>query len=179
MKSSARWLLGLAVVGLAFGGYQSYQARQTIAPMSAQQQLRTAPDFDLPIYQGGRNIRLSALKGQVVLVNFYETICPHCQHEMGAFNRVYRELKPKGLEIVGISLDQSGLLDGARQVSAIAREHRVLFPLVIGNDEVAERYGGIDAVPMSFLVNREGRVVRTFRGAVDDKTLKEAIAPLL
>lgn len=179
MKPSKRWLYGLSIVGLAFAGFAGYQGYQATTSMSAQEQTRLAPDFDLPIYQGGRNIRLSSLKGQVVLVNFYETVCPHCQHEMGDFNRVYRELKPQGFEIVGISLDQEGLMDGARQVSAIARQYKVLYPLVIGNDEVAERYGGIDAVPMSFLVDRDGRVVRTFRGTVDAKTLKEAIAPLL
>lgn len=176
MKPSVRWILGLSLVGLGFVGYAGVQAANT---MIERQSVRQAPDFTLPYFQGGQSIHLSALKGKVVLVNFYETSCPHCQHEMGVFNRVYRELKPWGLEIIGISLDQDGLLDGARQVSAVAKQYQVSYPLVIGNDEVADRYGGIDSVPMSFLVDREGRLVRTFPGAIDSATLKQAIAPLL
>lgn len=176
MKPSLRWILGISMAGLAFAGYQAVQATGT---SSAQQAVRTAPDFTLPFYQGGGSLRLSALKGKVVLLNFYETSCPHCQHEMGEFNRVYRELKPRGLEIVGISLDQEGLLDGARQVSTVARQFKITYPLVIGSDEVGDRYGGIDSVPMSFLVDRKGRLVRTFPGAVDGPTLKQAVAPFL
>lgn len=176
MKSSTRWIIGLSIVGLAFAGFQGVQATSA---SNTPQSVKLAPDFTLPEYRGKGDIRLSALKGKVVLVNFYETVCPHCQDEMGAFNSVYRDLRSKGFVIVGISLDQDGLMDGAQQVSAIARQYQVRFPLVIGNDEVAERYGGIDSVPMSFLVDRQGRLVRTFPGAVDAKTLKEAIAPLL
>lgn len=176
MRSSTRWILGLSLVGLVFVGYQGVQSTGTQA---AQPAVKPAPDFVLPEYRGQGNLRLSDLKGKVVLVNFYETVCPYCQRELADFNRVYGELKPKGLEIVGISLDQDGLLDGSRQVAALASRHQVRFPLLIGNDEVADRYGGIDSVPMSFLVDRQGRLVRTFPGAVDARALKEAIAPLL
>lgn len=172
MKPSHRWILGLSIASLAVAGYRGMQA------FSAHT-LRPAPDFTLPVYTGGRSVRLSALKGKVVLVNFYETSCPHCQHEMGDFDRVYRELNGKGFEIVGISLDQDGLLDGARQVSEVARRYRISYPLVIGNDEVGDRYGGIDSVPMSFLVDRQGRLARTFPGAVDARALEQAVAPLL
>lgn len=176
MKASARWVLGLSIVGLAFVGYQGITRPEG---SKVQASARMAPDFSLPHYMDGRSIRLSALKGKVVLVNFYETGCSHCQQEMGDFSRVYRELKPQGVEIVGISLDQDGLMDGSRQVSAVARQYKVTYPLVIGNDTVGDLYGGIDSVPMSFLVDREGRLVRSFPGAIDGAALKKAIAPLL
>lgn len=184
MKPSVRWILSLTIVGTALMGYKALEmSRAMLSPVKQAHEQpippKLAPDFSLPNYQGGGNVRLSDLKGKVVLVNFYETSCPHCQHEMGDFNRVYRELKPRGFEIVGISLDQDGLLDGAQQVSTIAHRFKVTYPLLIGNEMVADRYGGINSVPMSFLVDRQGRLIRSFSGAVEAERLKQAIVPLL
>ncbi len=112
-----------------------------------------APDFTLKTIDG-KEIRLSDLKGKVVLINFWATWCPPCQREMPLFERVYRKYKDRGFEILAISTDAE-----VSKVKEFIKEYKLSFPVLMDNGEVSSLYG-VQGLPTSFLIDREGKIVK-------------------
>lgn len=133
-----------------------------------------APDFELPDLSG-KNVRLSELAGKVVILNFWATWCGPCRQEVPDFVRLQSKYRDQGLTIVGLSLDA----DGARAVRPFAEEYDVNYTMLLANDETADRFGGILGIPTTFVLDRQGKVVKKFIGKMDLKTFEEAIQPLL
>lgn len=180
MKAATRRLVEVvALLGVIGGlGYQSYQdhARQAKSwEVAGPVTPRMAAAFSLPDYLGRERIRLSSYRGKVLLLNFYEASCQHCREEIPDLNILYRRLKPQGFEIIGISLHR----DDRKSVVRLAEQLKVSYALALGNEEVVKRYGGIEGAPTSFLIDRQGRIVRVFPGSVDRMTLWKAVQPLL
>lgn len=179
MKNNVKWLIGAAVVvvaGVMFlgsepttgdGGGERIQAGTARGA--------TAPGFSLPEYQSGKTVNLADYQDKVVLVNFWATWCPPCRQEIPDFLQVRNDLAPQGFEILGISLDAGGAAD----VAPFAKEYGITYPVLIGNQAVTEQYGGIRGIPASFLVDRQGKIVQTWTGAIDRQTLEDAVKPLL
>jgi cytochrome c biogenesis protein CcmG/thiol:disulfide interchange protein DsbE len=134
-----------------------------------------APDFSLPKARGEGAIALSEYRGNVVLVNFWATWCPPCREEIPAFIQVRDKLHADGFEIIGVSLDEGG----AGVVVPFAQEYGITYPLAMGDQSVTQRYGGIRGIPTSFLVDREGKIVQKYVGAIDAQTLENAVRTLL
>jgi peroxiredoxin len=132
---------------------------------------RRAPDFTLPGVQPPDAVTLAAYQGKVVLLNFFETGCPHCHEEIPALVKLHRDLRAEGVEVIGVALDPVG----TKELGRLAKELGVSYPLALGNEGVAARYGGIEGVPTSFLIDRKGRIVDIFPGAVGYTTLETAI----
>lgn len=137
--------------------------------------LRKAPDFALETVFDRAIVRLSDFVGRVVLINFWATWCPPCMAEIPDLVSVFEDLGPKGFEIIGISIDEQGP-DGVRRFLAV---HQVPYTMVMQDGRVKGRYGGIRAIPMSFLVNRKGEIVETFRGALTRQAIENAVKALL
>ncbi|MFQ6101674.1 MAG: peroxiredoxin family protein [Anaerolineae bacterium] len=132
-----------------------------------------APDFTLPDL-AGNELRLSDLKGQVVLVNFWATWCPNCRRELPALNTVYQELKNQGLVVVAVDIQES-----LSHVAAFVEEHQLSFPIVLDSDgSVAQQYR-VQGVPTSFVVDREGVIQETHVGAKDADTIRRLVEDLL
>ncbi|MNK40054.1 Thiol-disulfide oxidoreductase ResA [compost metagenome] len=134
-----------------------------------------APDFSLPAARGEGTVSLSQYKGNVVLVNFWATWCPPCREEIPAFIKVRDSLHAQGFEIIGVALDEGG----ASVVVPFAQEYAISYPLAIGDQAVTQRYGGIRGIPASFLVDREGKIVQKYVGAIDAQTLENAVRAIL
>lgn len=180
MKKTSLWIIGgLAVVAASWAAYTGLQA-PTDGAQSAEGggaggvTGKLAPAFTLGTPVGGKSVSLSDYKGKVVLVNFWATWCPPCRQEVPDFVKVQQELRPKGFEIVGISLD-----DGPDPVVGFVEEQKVNYAVAMGNNEIAQQYGGVRAIPTSFLLDREGKIVKQYQGAIDADTLRQAIQPLL
>jgi len=142
---------------------------------SAQQQAQTkAPDFTLPDLNG-KAFSLSELEGKVVILDFWATWCPPCVMEIPHFIDLYKEYKGQGLEVVGVSLDRGGV----KVVKSFVEKNEMAYPVVIGNQKVAEDYGGIRGIPTTFVINRQGYIVKKFVGYRDKKVFESIIQQLL
>jgi peroxiredoxin len=119
-----------------------------------------APDFALADLSG-RAIRLSSLRGKVVLVNLWATWCPPCRDEMPSMERLYQRFRDRGMELLAVSQDDAG----ARQkVADFVQDLGVTFPVLLDPErEVGSRYG-VWGYPETFVLDREGRVVERVIG---------------
>lgn len=117
---------------------------------------------------------LSALRGQVVLVNFWATWCPYCRHEMPAMEAFYRQHREKGFAIVAYSLDKS-----QAEVDAFMREEGYTFPAPLASPATTAAFGGVNRVPLSFVVDRDGMLRHKVAGQVHAGRLDDLITPLL
>ena len=143
-------LLAMAVL-LLCGCSASSHANERAA--SAQSDNRkTAPDFTL-MDANGNSVKLSDYRGKVVLLNFWATWCGPCALEIPWFIDFEQQYKSRGLEVIGVSMDD----DGWNVVKPYIAEHKVNYRVLLGNDSVTQLYGGVDSLPTTFLVDREGK----------------------
>ena len=163
-------LLWIALV--AFLGYRIWP--QVAAAFGVASANAAAPDFTLTTLDGAPVSR-DALRGQVVLVNFWATWCPPCRVEMPGFQDVYDRKKAEGFTIVGISTDAAGRAHVARYL----REHGISYPVAMASGGVVRDFGGVRALPTSFLLDREGRVRHEVRGFFAELALEQAVERLL
>lgn len=117
---------------------------------------------------------LAALRGQVVLVNFWATWCPYCRHEMPAMEDFYRAQKGRGFEIVAYSMDKT-----QREVDAFMAKEGYTFPAPLVPAGVEAAFGGVDRLPTSFIIDRQGRLRHKVSGQLHAGRLEDLIGPLL
>lgn len=114
---------------------------------------RLAPDFTLQD-ANGKSVKLSDFRGKVVLLNFWATWCGPCALEIPWFVEFQQQLKSRGLEVVGISMDE----EGWSAVKPFMAEHKMNYHVLLGNDSVSQLYGGVDSLPTTFIIDRDGRI---------------------
>jgi peroxiredoxin len=134
---------------------------------------QTAPDFVLQDASGG-DVRLSAHRGKVVLLNFWATWCHGCALEIPWLIEFEKKYKDRGFTVIGVSMDAGGW----KTVKAFVHENKVNYPVVIGNRDMARPYG-LDAMPMTFLIDREGKIAATSVGILNRAACESQIAELL
>ena len=135
---------------------------------------RNAPDFALKDVNGDI-CRLTDLRGKVVLLNFFATWCGPCRQEIPDFVRLYAGLKDKGLEIIGVSLDQ----EGEAVLRPFIKHYSISYPIVLGTSKVTHDYGGITGVPTTFLIDRNGIISNYFTGVRPGYVIEESVRKLL
>lgn len=129
---------------------------------------RRAPDFELSDYTG-KKVTLESFRGKIVLLEFFESICPTCQDLAPQLEKLYRDYRTKGVVVVGISSDHGG----AGVVARFAKKYEITFPLLLGDLEVAVRYIGVTpanprlVIPHFFVIDRQGYVVREIQAGRD------------
>jgi cytochrome c biogenesis protein CcmG, thiol:disulfide interchange protein DsbE len=133
-----------------------------------------APLFTLQTLAGD-SVSLASLRGQVVLVNFWASWCPPCRIEMPGFERIYRDRRDDGFVIVGIATDRHA--EG--RIREFIAEHDITYPILLGTGEVVRAYGGVSALPESFLVDRDGRIRHRVIGYFAEPALRAAVNRML
>ena len=163
-------LLWIAVLG--FVGYRIWP--QVAAAFGIGAGDASAPEIRVETL-AGEEITLGGLRGQVVLVNFWATWCPPCRFEMPGFQRVYEAHRDRGFTILGLSTDV-GTPDLVRN---FITEHDITYPIAAATAETTRAFGGVRALPTSYLIDRAGRIRYTVRGIFTETALEQAVERLL
>ena len=177
LRGAARLVLsGLLAAALASCGKPSSQTAGGTAerPVSHGEVGTPAPEFNLPDLTGAQ-VASSSFKGKVVILDFWATWCPPCKEEIPHLVNLQAKYRDQGLAIVGLSLDAGG----ARDVKPFAEEHDVNYTMLIANGEVAKSYGNVAAIPTTFVIDRDGKIVQRFIGYTAPEVFEQAIKPLL
>jgi thiol-disulfide isomerase/thioredoxin len=132
-----------------------------------------APDMELEQIDGG-SWRLREHRGQVVLINLWATWCGPCREETPGLVRLFHEDGPKGLVVVGLSLD----VGGREKVREFARQFGVPYPIVF-TEPMSQLADTVEGVPTTILVDRNGRVAKTYVGAVERAVFASDVDALL
>jgi len=151
-------------------GVQAQKPKESTSPGILH---RTAPEFvraDL----AGRSIDLKSYRGKVVLLNFWATWCAPCQIELPKFDAWQKKYSAQGLQVLAVSMD-----DGDAPVRRTVRRLRLDFPIVMGDAKLGDEYGGVLGLPVTFLIDREGRVVAKLKGETDLAALESQVKQLL
>ena len=122
----------------------------------------------------GGTWRMGEHRGQVVLVNYWATWCGPCWEETPGLVRLSRELGPRGLAVVGVALDAGG----EEKVRKFVDDFHVPYPVALPEKESQMEYG-LEGVPTSVLVDRNGRIAKTYVGAVRERDFKTDVETLL
>jgi cytochrome c biogenesis protein CcmG/thiol:disulfide interchange protein DsbE len=139
-----------------------------------EQDRKAAPDFALKD-STGRTARLSDYRGKVVLLNFWATWCGPCKIEIPWFMEFEQKHKDQGFAVLGVAMDD----DGWDVVKPYLEYRRINYRVVMGTPEVAELYGGVESLPTSFLIDRDGRVANVHIGLVGKRDYQDDIDRLL
>ena len=146
---------------------------QVYADLKTLKEKQAAADFTLKDAQG-RDVHLSDYRGKVVLINFWATWCHGCQQEIPWLVEFDRKYRSKGLAVIGISMDE----DGWTTLQPYLKEKNVNYTVVIGNEAAAGDYG-MYGMPMTFLIDREGKVSAVSSGIVNREECEKEIQRLL
>ena len=123
----------------------------------------------------GHTVSLAGLKGKVVIIDFWATWCPPCREAIPDLIALKKQYGARGLEVVGISLDENA----ERILPRFVRDFGINYPVVIGSEEIAAAFGGILGLPTTFIVDREGMVRSHFMGYIDRRRMEAALSGLL
>ena len=123
---------------------------------------------------GGGTWKMDGHRGEVVLVNYWATWCGPCRDEMPGLIRLEEELGPKGLAVVGVSLDEGD----RKKVKEFTEKYRVNYPIAFPVP-LSQMEQAMEGVPTTILVDRQGRVAKTYVGAVRERDFRADAEELL
>jgi cytochrome c biogenesis protein CcmG/thiol:disulfide interchange protein DsbE len=144
------------------------------AARAAEAARKPAPGFTLKD-ENGTAVSLADYRGKVVLLNFWATWCGPCQIEIPWFEQFEQQYKSQGFAVLGVSMDE----DGWAAVKPFIASRKVNYRILLGNDSVGQLYGGVDSLPTSFIIDREGRLAYTHVGLAGKNEYLSEIQGLL
>jgi peroxiredoxin len=166
-------VVAFVVALMLYVGY--HKARRTGAGSPRRlTQSTIAPDFSLDSLDG-KTLHLSDFRGKAVLLNFWATWCGPCKIEMPWFVDLQNQYGSQGLQIVGVAMD-----DGSKEdIAKFAKDMGVNYPILIGKESVGDQYGGVPALPETFLIARDGKIVDKIVGLRGKSEIEDSIKKAL
>jgi cytochrome c biogenesis protein CcmG/thiol:disulfide interchange protein DsbE len=174
----SRWIGSFAAGLLVVGGIAALvMAEQPSSPAQpgSQNGQTDAPDFTLQTLSGDA-FRLQAHRGKVVVLNFWATWCPPCRREIPDFISLQKGLGDQGLQFVGVALERSA---GPKEVQAFASTMGINYPIGMGDGSIAQKYGGVRGLPMTFVIGPDGKIQHHIPGMTTEERLRPVLEDLL
>jgi thiol-disulfide isomerase/thioredoxin len=168
----------VAVFVIVFVGLRRMHEAPVSRAATSSADSKMAPDFALQSLDG-KTIHLSDFRGKAVLLNFWATWCEPCKIEMPWFVELQKQYGPEGLEIVGVSMGD----DTPGEVAKFAQTMGVDYPILVGKeaqrDSVADLYGGVQFLPVSIYIDRDGKIVNKIFGLKSRSEIEDSIKKAL
>ena len=157
MKRNPLVLVVIAVIvgAMLYVGIHASRKNRAAGSVSGQLRGQVAPGFELKSLDG-RNVKLSDFRGKAVLLNFWATWCGPCKIEMPWFVQLQNEFGPQGFQVVGVAMDDPG---SEKEIAKFTHDLGVNYPILVGTEPVGESYGGVNVLPTTFFVDRDGKLV--------------------
>lgn len=166
MNRAIKTVIAVAVLAAA-GSYLFYYLKNRTPFADQRPAVREmAPEISLADLSGSM-IRLSELRGKIVLLAFWASWCPPCKSELKEFQKVYEKYEDRGFEIIALALNEIP--------PSLVADLKVTFPVAVINDRVKRDYGNISNVPVSFLLDQEGRIIRKLNEVYPAESLVQDI----
>jgi thiol-disulfide isomerase/thioredoxin len=133
-----------------------------------------APAWTLPGVDG-KAVSSDQFKGRVVVLDFWATWCPPCRAEIPGYIALQDKYAKDGLVIIGVSLDR----EGPAVVKRFMVDQKMNYPVVMGDDRIVGAFGGIEAIPTTFIIDRTGLIRHRKVGAMDEREFEAVLQPFL
>jgi peroxiredoxin len=156
----------LLAVGLAMAPVHAIPRHSSLLNKPAPALARTSLDH--------QTVDLAALRGRVVLLNFWATWCASCLVEMPRFAEWESKYRADGLTVIGVSMD-----DDSDPAAAMAHKLRLNYPVVMGDEHLGLQYGGVLGLPVTYLIDRQGLIRARFQGGSHVEAIETSIRKLL
>jgi thiol-disulfide isomerase/thioredoxin len=166
-------LVAVALIAAAML-YVGFHAARRSGPVPLVTKASAAPDFTLESLDG-KSVRLSDLRGKAVLLNFWATWCGPCKIETPWLVELQNQYGSQGLQVIGVAMDDSGKDD----IAKFAKDMGVNYPVLLGKEAVGDAYGGVPALPESFFIGRDGKIVDKIIGLKGKGEIEDSIKKAL
>jgi len=123
----------------------------------------------------GKPVKLSHYKGKVVLLDFWATWCPPCKLEIPWFMDLERKDKYRGFEVLGVAMDDNGWED----VKPFIAQMKINYRVIAGDDATSDKYGGVEDLPTTFLIDKQGKIAAIHIGLAGRKEFEDGVEELL
>ncbi len=151
------------------------KARHSSRPPGAGKlQGQPAPDFTLASLDG-KTLKLSDYRGKAVLLNFWATWCEPCKIEMPWFADLQKKYEAQGLQVLGVAMDDAT----PKEIAEFARKLGVNYPILVGKEEVGIQSGGVQYLPSTFYISRDGKIIDRVFGLVSRSEIESNIQKAL
>jgi thiol-disulfide isomerase/thioredoxin len=134
-----------------------------------------APVFELKSIPDGKATQLASFHGKAVLLNFWATWCGPCKIEMPWLVDLQKKYGPEGLQIVGVAMDDTS----DKEIADFAHKMGVNYVVLKGTEKVGDLYGGVDRLPLTYYIDRSGKVVDETIGLAGESVIEDAIKRVL
>jgi thiol-disulfide isomerase/thioredoxin len=148
------FFVGALVAVMLFAGIRIARNNRANGPKNGQLIGAVAPDFELQTLDGS-NLKLSSLRGKAVLLNFWATWCGPCKIEMPWFVELQKQYGSEGFQIIGVAMDDASTED----IASFTKQIGVNYPILLGKEAVGLSYGGVNVLPTTFFLDRNGKVI--------------------
>src|ERR687893_1396726 len=162
-------LLGL----LAYGLVQTDPDRSVDRAL-AEGEREEAPELELPKLGGGGNGSLADYRGKVVVLNFWASWCKPCKEESPLLQRWHRRMAEAGGTVLGVDM-----MDLTSRAERFIDDYGLTYPMLKDRDGDGMELFGVIAYPETFVIDRAGRIAAAQRGPVDERWMREHVAPLV
>ena len=166
-------VVAVLVAGMLYFGFHMARRSGSDAP-SVLGKSTPAPDFTLESLDG-KSMKLSDFRGKAVALNFWATWCGPCKIETPWLVQLQSEYGGQGLQVVGVAMDDSG----KDEIAKFAKEMGMNYPVLLGKEAVGDAYGGVPALPETFFIGRDGKIVDRIIGLKGRSDIEDAIKKAL